>query len=87
MDRDFTLSSTRFVVSQTSSQEIIITFRVDSIAQEPVEEATLVISPSDVVRGVIIQDRLELVITDNDSRLYSSLLRLYESIIYMCEGN
>ncbi len=69
LGRDFQLSSTRFVVSRTSGQEIIITYRVDSIAQEPVEAARLLIT-ADSIPGVITQDSLDLIITDSDGKLH-----------------
>ncbi len=67
LNNDFSLSSTVFTVRPNIPGEIIITYRVDSIAQEFAETATLRLSLRiDPPSGTLIQDTLDLVIQDSD---------------------
>lgn len=60
-----------FTFIPTRSQDIIITFSVDSIAQEPAETLELQLEVNTgAVRDAFLQDRLDLVIIDSDSELW-----------------
>ncbi len=71
LEQDFQLSSTRFTISPTLNSMIFVRFRVDRIAQEPVETAQLGLSVSvrALPRFALVQDRFDLIIIDNDGEL------------------
>ncbi len=70
--RDFQLSVSTYLIRANRNQNIIITFRVDSIAQEPDETAQLRLAiPGDgIPRGFLSRDTLELVVMDSDCKDY-----------------
>lgn len=73
-DQDFTMSSNVFTARPGSTAEIIVTYRVDSIAQELIETARVRLSfTADPPTGTILQDMLDIVIIDNDSK-YAKLI-------------
>ncbi len=64
---DFLLSSNVYTARADAPAEIIVTYRVDSIAQEFMETVRLRLSfNQDPPTGTIAQDMLDLVITDSD---------------------
>ncbi len=71
LEQDFQLSSTRFTISPTLNFMTFVSFRVDRIAQEPVETAQLGLSV--FVRALpsfaLVQDRFDLIIIDSDGEL------------------
>ncbi|XP_064387685.1 adhesion G-protein coupled receptor G6-like [Halichondria panicea] len=65
---DFQISSDRYTVRPGVNQEIIVTYRVDSIAQEPMETAQLQLSITTTPpRGLLARDTLDLIVIDNGS--------------------
>ncbi len=68
--RDFQLSVSTYTIRANNIQNIIITFRVDSIAQEPDETAQLrlAIPATGVPSGFLSRDTLDLVVMDNDCK-------------------
>ncbi len=68
LNNDFSLSSTVFTARPNVPGEIIITYRVDSIAQEFAEMARLRLSLRfSPPPGSLVQDTFDLVIQDSDS--------------------
>ncbi len=68
---DFQISSDRYTVRPGVNQEIIVTYRVDSIAQEPMETAQLQLSITTTPpRGLLARDTLDLIVIDNGCKDY-----------------
>ena len=60
------------------NQDIIVTYRVDSVAQEPMESAQLQLSISTTPpRRLLTRDTFELAIIDSDSKYYVTMLILW----------
>lgn len=71
---DYTLGITmvRALFEQSSADEVVVTFRVDSIALEPDEEFALELVPSPLITlpsgdGVFFINRINMTIIDSDS--------------------
>ena len=74
---DFQISTERYTVRPGVNQDIIVTYRVDSVAQEPMESAQLELSISTTPpRGLLTRDTFELAIIDSDSKDYVTMLIL-----------
>ena len=75
---DFQISTERYTVRPGVNQDIIVTYRVDSVAQEPMESAQLELSISTTPpRGLLTRDTFELAIIDSDSKDYVTMLILW----------
>ena len=60
------------------NQDIIVTYLVDSVAQEPMESAQLQLSiRTTPPRGLLTRDTFELAIIDSDSKDYVTMLILW----------
>ena len=74
---DFQISTERYTVRPGVNQDIIVTYRVDIVAQEPMESAQLQLSISTTPpRGLLTRDTFELAIIDSDSKDYVTMLIL-----------
>lgn len=71
MGSDYSLSSSDAMGRPGVPDDIMVTFHVDSIAQEIIETAKLMFTPTNpqFPPGAIIQDTIEFVITDSDGKM------------------
>ncbi len=68
------------------NEEIIITYRVDFIAQEPVETAQLKLAISTTPpRGMLTRDTFNVVVIDNDGeQIHMCMCHVFFLFIFAC---
>ena len=71
---DYTVNTltVRALFSATQPDSVLVTFRVDAIAQEPNETFTLTLDPATVAptprEGLFFQNAIQVTIVDSDSK-------------------